>query len=30
MTIQMTDIVKTYGMDSVEVHALRGISVSIA
>ena len=30
MTIEMTDIVKTYGMDSVEVHALRGVSVSIA
>ncbi len=30
MTIRMTDIVKTYGMDSVEVHALRGVSVSVA
>jgi putative ABC transport system ATP-binding protein len=29
MTIRMTDIVKTYGMDSVEVHALRGVSVSV-
>ena len=30
MTIRMTDIVKTYGMDAVEVHALRGVSVSVA
>jgi putative ABC transport system ATP-binding protein len=30
MTIRMTDIVKTYGMDSVEVHALRGVSVCVA
>ena len=30
MTIRMTDIVKTYGMGSVEVHALRGVSVAVA
>ena len=30
MTIRMTDIVKTYGMDTVEVHALRGVSVCVA
>ena len=30
MTIEMKDIVKTYGMDSVEVHALRSVSLSVA
>lgn len=30
MTIEMTDIVKTYGMNSVEVQALRGVSLSVA
>ena len=30
MTIEMTDIVKTYGMNSVEVQALRRVSLSVA
>ena len=30
MTIRMLDIVKTYGMDTVEVHALRGVSLAVA
>jgi putative ABC transport system ATP-binding protein len=30
MTIEMTDIVKTYGMDTIEVQALRRVSLSVA
>jgi len=30
MTIRMTDIAKIYGMDEIEVHALRGVSLSVA
>ncbi len=30
MTIEMTDIVKTYGMNSVEVQALKRVSLSVA
>ena len=30
MTIRMTDIVKTYDMGSVEVQALRGVSLDVA
>jgi putative ABC transport system ATP-binding protein len=30
MALEMTNIVKTYAMESVEVHALRGLSMSLA